>query len=89
MANNKFQFKGFISEPTRALLTTTRTPYIKWDDPNSATIFIEPSIMKISILSNSFKQAKLTGSNTQKIFAIAKIESQSKWERGYFIKGVL
>lgn len=63
--NGKFEFSGFISEPTKALLTTSTKKYIKANDTDYVFIFIEPNKMEIYFPENKLKQAKLTGSKTQ------------------------
>lgn len=64
LKNGTFQFKGFISEPTMAMLNgkmQTRSV----DDPNYTAIYLEPTVMKVAVKENAFKEAKVLGSKSQ------------------------
>jgi thiol-disulfide isomerase/thioredoxin len=62
-SNGSFSFKGKVSEPTSAFLILKQE---KSDDNNRTTFFIEPSAMTVSVTYNDFKEAKFSGSETQK-----------------------
>ncbi|HYM93831.1 MAG TPA: TlpA disulfide reductase family protein [Chitinophagaceae bacterium] len=62
-SNGSFSFNGKVSEPTSAFLVFKQE---KSDDNNRTTFFIEPSAMTVSVAYNDFKEAKFTGSKTQK-----------------------
>lgn len=62
-SNGSFSFNGKVSEPTSAFLVLKQE---KSDDNNRTTFFIEPSAMTVSVAYNDFKEAKFTGSKTQK-----------------------
>ncbi|MBB2147286.1 TlpA disulfide reductase family protein [Pedobacter gandavensis] len=62
--HGNFHFKGNINGPTMARLhgeLKART----MDDPNSATIFLEPNSMQLAVEHNKFRTADLTGSKSQ------------------------
>jgi thiol-disulfide isomerase/thioredoxin len=61
--DGNFYFKGKVTEPTSAYLTLKQE---KADENNYTTFFIEPSAMTVSVVYNDFKEAKFTGSTTQK-----------------------
>lgn len=63
--NGTFQFKGFINEPTMAYFNG-RMKSRSVDDPNYTTIYLEPTVMKIIVSENAFKEAKVSGSKTQR-----------------------
>lgn len=56
-----FSFTGSIAEPTLAWLQLKQA-----STANGAQLFLEPAVMHLSIDGNNMKQAKLTGSATQK-----------------------
>ena len=58
-----FHFKGNISEPTVAFISFNNTNVI---DINTTEIFLEPSILNLSLRFNKFSEAHMTGSVTQK-----------------------
>lgn len=66
--NNKFQFKGFISEPTKAMLTSSNASTFNWNDTNYIHIYIEPTKMQVDAELNKLKSVKLSGSKTQNEF---------------------
>lgn len=59
--NGTFQFSGQITEPTVATIYGS-VKSRNMDDPNLSTIFLEPTLMTISITAGDFKNAILTGS---------------------------
>ena len=61
ITDGKFSLKGMISQPAVAFITLSRNGVI---DEQTATIFIEPSVLKIKILSNPFTVSVLSGSKT-------------------------
>lgn len=62
-SNASFSFKGKVSKPTSAFLVIKQG---KSDDNNRTTFFIEPPVMIASVTYNDFKEARLSGSKTQK-----------------------
>ena len=62
--NGEFRTKGIISNPVEVYLRGN----IKkrgTSDPNYFSFFLEPKIIKISLIEDKFKEAKVTGSITQ------------------------
>ena len=66
--NGKFFFKGIINYAYAASLTTVNKKKIDVSDVNYTEVFLEPSVIKISLLVNDFKHAIVTGSKTQNEF---------------------
>lgn len=62
--NGAFQFKGFINGPTMASFNG-RTKTRSVDDPNYTTIYLEPTVMNVTVRENAFKDVKVSGSKTQ------------------------
>ncbi len=62
--NGEFVFKGNIAEPTRAYIVGNSKAQ-SVDDPNIASIFIEPGVMKVKLTKDKFEKIKVTGSKTQ------------------------
>jgi len=60
----RFQFRGFIAEPTMVYLDGTIQPS-DMNDPNFTSFFLEPGDIKITLVFNEFKNAVITGSTTQ------------------------
>jgi thiol-disulfide isomerase/thioredoxin len=69
ITNGKFQFKGFIKEPTVAGFNGKLTSR-SVDDPNFTSIFLEPGNMQVKVIVNQFKLLKLTGSVSQSDFEL-------------------
>ncbi|WP_456377573.1 redoxin domain-containing protein [Lutibacter sp.] len=70
--NGEFSTKGFISGPTIAFLKGN----IKkrgTSDPNYTNFFLEPKKIKVSLIEGKFKEAKVTGSTTQKEYEKLKL----------------
>jgi thiol-disulfide isomerase/thioredoxin len=64
ITNGTFELKGEIAEPTMAYLYgNIKSQSV--DDPNSTNIFIEPTIMQVTLAADEFKHAVITGSKTQ------------------------
>ena len=61
ITDGKFSLKGMISQPAVAYIKLSRDQII---DDQMAIIFIEPSIMKIKLLSSPFTVEVLSGSKT-------------------------
>ena len=61
--NGLFSFKGRISEPAVAFINLSRRGEM---GVNGTEIFIEPSMMEISLQKDKFSNLHLTGSTTQK-----------------------
>src|SRR6266404_8655104 len=59
---NKFVFRGNISEPGRAFLTLKEE---KYDERHSVGFFIESSIIKVKVQVSDFSKVKISGSITQ------------------------
>ncbi len=80
--NGIFHLSGSITEPTIGFFSgKTKTRSV--DDPNSTTIFLEPTQMKIVVKTNEFKQAKLTGSVSNNDFQVLQKETQkisARWK---------
>lgn len=64
----KFRFKGNIDGPTIARFTG-EVKSKSFVDPNTTTLFIEPTLMKVTVEVDNFKNAELKGSNTQLEYA--------------------
>lgn len=64
MASGTFTFKGILTEPTNAWLQgATKSQSV--DDGNSTSFFIEPAAMTITLKAGDFKNAVITGSQSQ------------------------
>jgi thiol-disulfide isomerase/thioredoxin len=64
--NGCFQFSGLIAEPTAAQITDNlKVQFLDVNDINVNEIFLEPRLMRITLIENKFKEAKVTGSKTQ------------------------
>jgi thiol-disulfide isomerase/thioredoxin len=53
------------------------------DDPNTVTLFLEPTTMKVVVEEDKFKQAQVTGSQTQKEYAQLQasfIQLRNRWK---------
>jgi thiol-disulfide isomerase/thioredoxin len=59
-----FAFKGEITEPTIAYFYGAIKSY-SVDDPNTTTLFLEPTEMHMLIKADDFKNAVITGSKTE------------------------
>ncbi|EDM34148.1 thioredoxin family protein [Pedobacter sp. BAL39] len=60
--NGTFEFKGKLTEPTMAYISGN----VKdrgMDDPNSASLFMDPGVMTIELVAGDFKNMKLKGSS--------------------------
>ena len=66
--NGKFLFNGILTEPTHAFIKAAGNPDYKDDDPNFTELFIESGTMRGQFTWNHFKQATITGSQSQKQF---------------------
>jgi len=64
IVNGTFTFKGTIPEPVSAYLSGAANVR-SMDDPNQASIFIEPGVMRLSLTDGNFKNLTLTGSKSQ------------------------
>src|SRR5258705_6034029 len=64
--NSSFSFKGKIKEPTMAYLQLKEE---KRNENNSASFFIEPSVMTVNVKVNEFRKAEVAGSKTQVEYA--------------------
>lgn len=62
--NGIFHFTGNLTTPVRASLRGD-VKSNEDSDPNCAIFYIEPSLIKVTLTHNNFKQIKLTGSKTQ------------------------
>lgn len=60
--NGKFSFNGLATSPTMAYLSLKES---KRDQNNAVGFFIEPSIMKVSLTPEHFRNAKFYGSKIQ------------------------
>lgn len=82
--NGSFYFKGKVVEPTSAFLFLNKGTNNR---DNFVTIFIEPSVMTVSLVYNDFKNVKITGSVAQKEYEkLEKLKEPitkefSPWER--------
>jgi len=64
LKNGTFHFKGNLTIPARAFLSGD----VKSEndsDPNTTSLYIEPSIINATLTYNNFKEIKLTGCRTQ------------------------
>lgn len=80
--NGKFGFKGMISEPTMAYFTTN-AQVRGMDDPNYTSFYLEPAVMKIVVRENEFKEAKISGSKTQREYEDLQLKSgklRKRWK---------
>ncbi len=64
--NGSFYFKGKIKEPTMVYLQLKEE---KRNENNSASFFIEPSVMKVNLKVNEFRKVDVTGSKSQVEYA--------------------
>ena len=65
IVKGKFKLRGFINGAEKILIKgNTKSRNI--DDPNLISLFIESNNISISLIENKFKDAKITGSFTQK-----------------------
>src|SRR5689334_20079878 len=62
-----FSFKGFINEPTFAVLRNS-TLMDDGNNPNTNTLFLEPLEMTAEVVYNNFKELKITGSTNNYSF---------------------
>jgi thiol-disulfide isomerase/thioredoxin len=65
IVNGQFELRGFING-TEQINIMGNTKSRKVDDPNFISFFIESNNISISLVENKFKEAKITGSFTQK-----------------------
>lgn len=65
LINGEFISKGFINEPTKAYLKGN-IKSSSTNDPNSISLFLEPKAMSIKLYEDTFKEAQIIGSITQK-----------------------
>ncbi|MEJ2884531.1 TlpA disulfide reductase family protein [Pedobacter sp. GR22-6] len=73
--NGTFEFKGKLKEPVMVYLTGA-TKSRNMDDPNSASFFIEPGQMLLSLKAGDFRNLKLKGSKTQdEYFALERLKA--------------
>lgn len=64
VTNGTFELKGEIAEPTMAFLYgNIKSQSV--DDPNSTDIFIEPTAMQVTLVTDDFKHANLIGSKAE------------------------
>jgi thiol-disulfide isomerase/thioredoxin len=85
LKNGKFHFKGFLSEPTLAILRGDIKSRAD-DDPNAVSIYLEPGSMKALARKNHFKEIKITGSKSQNEYEMLQMEYEaidSKSELAY------
>lgn len=81
LKDGKFFFKGFISQPTLAVLGDPK--YVNGQEINSVSLFLEPKEMAVRFKEGDYENADLRGSNTQeeyKIYLKEKNEVQLKWK---------
>ncbi|HXD79412.1 MAG TPA: TlpA disulfide reductase family protein [Puia sp.] len=64
ISNGAFAFHGSLDGPTMAYLYDAKSVG-SMDDPNSTDLFIEPGDMTIALKQGSFKEAEITGSQTE------------------------
>ena len=62
----KFSFKGEIDGPTMSYLSYGKA--VSVDDPNIVNFFIDPGTMTLRLSKNKFKDAVITGSETQSLY---------------------
>lgn len=82
LKSGSFEFKGNINEPTDAYFYGNRKSR-SVDDPNFSDIYLEPTKMEAILKVNDFKEGQISGSQTQKEFAIYDKQYKSleaKWE---------
>ncbi len=83
LKEGKFEFKGFIAEPTEAYFTG-RTASSGTSDPNFVSLFLEPGKMHAVFKVNHFKAGKISGSKTQKeheLLEKKQREIEENWEK--------
>lgn len=68
--NNRFQFYGFIPEPTEATITNLTIQNWAINDPNYTTFFIEPDRLRATIPVINFKRINMRGTVTQRQFML-------------------
>ena len=86
--NGKFQFKGFITEPTLAYFNGNLTS-TSVDDPNFTDIFLEPGNMQMNVAVNQFKSLKLTGSASQSDFEVLQKQKHKVADRWKIVMDTL
>ncbi len=64
VVNNAFSFTGKIKELSNAYIRSSLKSN-NIDDPNSVSFFIEPTAMKLTLVSDDFKNFQLSGSRTE------------------------
>lgn len=73
--NGAFAFKGAISEPVMAYISSDKAGQ-NFDDPNRASFFLSPGKLTIELTAGDFRALKVTGSATQAEYA--ELEKQKK-----------
>ena len=68
--NGRFVFTGLIDEPVKAALVDDISKAQSGYGNYCPDFYIEPGTQQISLVSNHFADAKLTGSNTNQVFQI-------------------
>lgn len=69
LKEGKFEFQGFINEPTEADFGY-KTNSGRIDNPNFTYVFLEQGVIHAIFKMNHFKHGKITGSKTQNEYAI-------------------
>jgi hypothetical protein len=64
LKNGKFETKGKINGAVKALLVDDKKSRYM-DDPNVLELFLEPKTIKVSLVENEFKNAKIRFSKSQ------------------------
>ena len=84
----KFEFKGFITEPTLAYFNG-KLAGGSVDDPNFTDMFLEPGNMQMIVEVNRFKFLKLTGSVSQSDFQVLQKQKQKVADRWKIVMDTL
>lgn len=93
LKNGSYQFKGQISEPSIAVLTSSKKVLsanddndkpLRADEPNATLLFLEPAVMQASVDAWNFKNLKVTGSTTENDYLPLSLKREAlmdKWKR--------
>lgn len=81
LKNGKFTFKGFIDQPTFAILGDPK--YVNFGEVNTVTFFMEPKEMTVQLIEGDYENANFKGSNIQedyKLFLKEENAVTQKWK---------